>query len=461
LSYMLAYGSFYDWGGGRNWGPRYLAPLSALLTLLLLPLIDRAFQPRQWLLRLILLGVGALSVGMQILGISARDYAFLDAADYWTPPPNLSFWGELRWDQPDQWPIWGHWLRFDLTHIPVIWRWQWADLSHFDPLALLAALLIMALSLAGVIAIYLFQRDFKVWLVIAWLLAGSSVALILARSYDDPRSIKDEAEASNLWPAYQTLVRGLPQLVSPGDALVFTDRRFEFYLLDTDKSSSQRYIIAKPSQPEILEAVPRLLQSASPERIWLVTDDLDNRQLAYATELWLREHGRPTSSYIFGESVRLTAFEPLPSTTPWEALPAEPSLAGLVDPGDTKFNGIAALLGWAWPGLETTSPPRLQTGQIYPFELYWIYHGKTSEDKFFLRLLDASSQPVLEAWLSPSTGNDLIPGQLVIEAATLPLPADLPAGLYHLQLGFSTAAVEAGELIFDLPADMTEIQIVR
>jgi hypothetical protein len=74
-------------------------------------------------------------------------------------------------------------------------------------------------------------------------------------------------------------------------------------------------------------------------------------------------------------------------------------------------------------------------------------------------LLNPVGRPVVEAWLSSSASDKLTPGQLVIEPTRLSLPTDLPAGLYHLQLGFSTPAVEAGELIFDLPAEMTEIQI--
>lgn len=462
VSQMLFFGTWHDWGGGRNWGPRYLAPMNGLLTLLLLPFIDRGFQPNHWRQRTILIIFSLISFLMQILGISARDNAFLNAADYWTPPPNLSFWGELRWVQPDQWPIWGHWMQFNLGNIPFIWRWQWANLTHFDPVALLAALLIVGMGLSGVVIVYLSQREAKLKLVIAWLVAIGCVALILVRSYDDPRSIKTETEAAKLWPAYQALVIRLPELVSPADALIFTDRRFEFYLLDTDKSLAQRYVVAKPSQPEILEIVPKLLQQQVEQgRIWLVTDDLDNRQLAHATELWLKAHGPVAASYIFGESVRLTAFEPLPSPTTWEAIPEEPQLAGLVEPDDYKFKGIAALLGWDWSDLEQITPPTLQAGRAYNFELYWIYHGKALEDLFFIRLLDSIDQPVTEVLMPPRSDGDLSRGQLLIEAATVSIPPHLAPGVYHLQIGFLTSAVETGELTFDLPAEMTEIRIVN
>ena len=475
LSHMLVFGAWHDWGGGRNWGPRYLAPLNGLLTLLLLPFINQAFQPSQWRPRVALITVGLISLGMQILGISARDYAFLEASNYWIPPPHLSFWGELSLNRPNQWPIWGHLLRFNIGQIPVVWRWQWVALSHFDPLSLLAAGLILGLGLGGLMIFYgpatsrtpfflkkwgFQHRAAGLWPLSAWLIALGCVALMLYRSYDDPRSIKEAEKADKLWPAYSALATQLPDLVAPHEAVIFTDRRFEYYLLDLDKSPAQRYVVAKPNQPEILETVPKLLRQdlKNTNRIWLVTDALDNRQLAYALELWLHERARPVEHYRFGESVQLTAFAPDPAAT-WEAIPPEPVLAGLVDPDDQTFNGIASLLGWDWPGLDGAQPLALQAGQSYGFELYWIYRGKAPEDLFFIRLLDVSGQPVVEVTAMPRPDQHLIPGQLLSEAALIAIPETASAGLYRLQIGFFTPAVESGELIFSLPPEITEIQI--
>jgi hypothetical protein len=131
----------------------------------------------------------------------------------------------------------------------------------------------------------------------------------------------------------------------------------------------------------------------------------------------------------------------------------------LVDPDDYTFHRIAALLGWNWPDLNPDVPATFQAGQPYRFELFWIYHGKAPEDAFFVRLLDSTHQPVGEARFSSQSEGSFIEGQLITEKTTLLIPAELAAGLYHLQLGFATPAVEAGELIFDLPDHLTEIQI--
>ncbi|MBE7554737.1 MAG: glycosyltransferase family 39 protein [Anaerolineales bacterium] len=470
FSQMLLFGAWHDWGGGKNWGPRYLVPLNGLLTVLLLPFIERAFQSNHWRQGAILIIFGLMSLLMQILGLSARDDPFLGAANFWTPPPHLSFWGELRWDNPAQWPIWGHLLLFDLRNIPVIWRWEWAGITHFALTPFLVTWLIIFLGLVGIVTIIRRGQDskgsilLKTWFFMGtWLIALAGTAIILWASYPDPRSIKDPKEAAELWPAYQQLMTQLPTLVTPNDALIFTDRRLEFYLLDTDKSAAQRYVLAKPTQPLILETIPKLLQEQAGKqgRVWLVTDPLDNRQLAYATQLWLQAHAAPTESYIFGDSVRLSAFESLPSNGPWEPIPPEPPLTVLVAPDDYKFHRIAALLGWNWPDLNPDAPASFQTGQTYRFELFWVYYGKAPEDTFFVRLLDSTRRPVSEAWLSPQPENGIIDGQLMMEKGAVLIPAELAPGLYHLQLGFSTSAVEAGELIFDLPTELTKIRVIH
>lgn len=458
ISHMLVFGGWHDWGGGKSWGPRYLAVLNGLLTLLLLPLIDQARQPYHWPQRVGLISVSLVSIGVQILGISARDDPWLGAARYWIPPPNLSFWGDLSWHNPQQWPIWGHLLAFDPRAIPVIWRWQWHKVSHFDGLSLLLAGVIVVLGLAGLGLVNRRKWAGRRWPLGGWLVVLGCVAIILTRSYDDPRSIKREAEADEVWPGYRALVAQLPQLVQPDEAVIFTDRRFELYLLDTDKSAAQRYVLTKPTQPEVLETVPKLLQQDQPRRVWLVTDELDNRLLAYSVELWLRERARPVEHHLFGDNVQVEGFE-VNSKTAWEPIPPEPRLSGLVEPADYTFKGFASLLGWHWPSLDPAQATTLQPGQTYPFELYWIYRGKAPEDSFLVRVVDETGQVVVQSSMMPRTESHLIPGELLVEDVNLAMPDGLSPGQYHLQLGFKTPAVAAGELVFELPAELTAVEI--
>jgi hypothetical protein len=91
--------------------------------------------------------------------------------------------------------------------------------------------------------------------------------------------------------------------------------------------------------------------------------------------------------------------------------------------------------------------------------LYWIYRGKAPQDSFFVRLLDEAGQIAVQTSTTPRPDSRLIPGQLLVEEATLAVPDNLVPGKYHLQLGFITPAVAAGELSFDLPVELTMVEI--
>jgi hypothetical protein len=349
-------------------------------------------------------------------------------------------------------------LKFDLNDIPVIWRWQWEDQAHFDFISLLAAVFIAVVGLLGVL-IFIRRERSALWPSLSWSIAMGCVFLILFRSYDDPRSIKRAPEGVRLYPAYSALLSQLPEIVEPDDAVIFTDRRFEFYLLDMDKAFASRYVVAKDNQPIILETVPKLLQEVPEDgRIWLVADDLDNRLLAYSVELWLKERAHISERYLFGQSVRLIAFNPI-LKPPWGPISAKPELDRVVEPKEHTYKGIAALLGWDWSDIEVTELPVLEAGKSHNFNLFWVYGGMSMDDTLYVRLLNEEGRVVVEALSSAKHDSPLIPGQLLKDSITVSLPHSLPRGSYHLQIGFFTRAVEAGELNFSLPGEMTEVQV--
>jgi len=118
------------------------------------------------------------------------------------------------------------------------------------------------------------------------------------------------------------------------------------------------------------------------------------------------------------------------------------------------------LQGWHWPALgKAATPVTLQAGQRYPFELYWLYRGKSPDDEFFVRLIADDGRTIAAATTELRPGSRLIPEQYLVEDADLTLPADIAPGSYHLQIGFFTPAVEAGELVFDLPPELTALDI--
>jgi hypothetical protein len=145
-----------------------------------------------------------------------------------------------------------------------------------------------------------------------------------------------------------------------------------------------------------------------------------------------------------------------------------------VDENRRAYQGIAALLGWDWPGATEqivlrTAPdhPAVAAGEALPFRLYWEYLGKVPEEQFFFRLLgqdgriwaEGASQPILSENGDPSTWRQ---GQIITEEGELSVSPGTPPGEYRLQIGFYTQApaVAEGELIFDLPPEDTGVEVM-
>jgi hypothetical protein len=138
-----------------------------------------------------------------------------------------------------------------------------------------------------------------------------------------------------------------------------------------------------------------------------------------------------------------------------------------VDESRRAYQGIAALLGWDWPGAADPNRPAVMVGGALPFRLYWEYLGKVPEEQFFFRLVgpddrtwaEGISQSALSENGDPATWRQ---GQIITEIGELPVPPGTPPGEYRLQIGFYTQApaVTEGELIFDLPPDEAWVQVI-
>ncbi len=138
-----------------------------------------------------------------------------------------------------------------------------------------------------------------------------------------------------------------------------------------------------------------------------------------------------------------------------------------VDETRRNYRGIAALLGWDWPGVNDLQPPTVVAGEALPFRLYWEYLGKVPEEEFFFRLVgpeggiwaEGISRPVLSESGDPESWRE---GHIVTEEGELNVPPGTPPGQYRLQIGFYTRApaVPEGELVFDLPAEDARVEVM-
>jgi hypothetical protein len=116
------------------------------------------------------------------------------------------------------------------------------------------------------------------------------------------------------------------------------------------------------------------------------------------------------------------------------ALPRTTGLPAMPFPTDIRFGGVIRLAGYA---LDPAAAPR---GTAVRVTLYWQASGLPSADEtVFLHLVDAKGNTVAQADGPPGSTAEPTstwePGQVVTDVHTLALPATLPAGTYHLQVG--------------------------
>jgi len=116
------------------------------------------------------------------------------------------------------------------------------------------------------------------------------------------------------------------------------------------------------------------------------------------------------------------------------ALPRTTGLPAMPFPTDIRFGGVIRLAGYA---LDPAAAPR---GTAVRVTLYWQASGLRSADgRVFLHLVDAKGNTVAQADGPPGSTAEPTstwePGQVVTDVHTLALPATLPAGTYHLQVG--------------------------
>lgn len=125
---------------------------------------------------------------------------------------------------------------------------------------------------------------------------------------------------------------------------------------------------------------------------------------------------------------------------------ASPQPATIFDVAQLEGYGLAE----ASPGASGASPEAspgplsgttAQAGQPLPLTLYWRAVGPTRADlTVFVHLVDAEGQTVAQADGPPAGGaqpsSGWVPGEIVIDARMIDLPADLAPGAYRLHVGF-------------------------
>src|SRR5579883_243261 len=114
--------------------------------------------------------------------------------------------------------------------------------------------------------------------------------------------------------------------------------------------------------------------------------------------------------------------------------PAATALPPLAQPVDRVFGGLATLTSYA------LQPPTPRAGQDLTVQLQWRALAPFSQNyTVFVHVLDPASRVVAQRDSQPLNGQlptlRWLPGQVLNDSYTLPLPPSLPPGEYQLELG--------------------------
>jgi hypothetical protein len=209
--HLLVFGTWIAWWGAWSWGPRFLVPLVPFLSL---ALAEGIATSRSRALRAAALGLGALSIAIQILGIAVDQDVYIPTLFPLNPlPDTLTIW-DLRYQ-----PI--------VHQIPYLSR-AWLDFAWIErsgPNAVNVTALGTALA-AVVIALF---GGAIVWRARTW--SHASIALVVIalfvggavyrdlRMYgqsDDP-DILALARAMSAAPAGTAVLQLIPSAIVPYD----------------------------------------------------------------------------------------------------------------------------------------------------------------------------------------------------------------------------------------------------
>jgi hypothetical protein len=103
---------------------------------------------------------------------------------------------------------------------------------------------------------------------------------------------------------------------------------------------------------------------------------------------------------------------------------------------DTNFAGLATLLG------ASLDEQPLTPGESTPLTLYWQANGDFGEDyTIFVHVLGPDGTPILNLdHAPPRPTSNWLEGEIIADAVSLTIPADLPPGSYPLEVGLYNTA---------------------
>lgn len=313
---LLFYAKWYDWTGGRTWGPRLLVMTTPALLLLCLPALDRLRQPqgaaRWWiggcLLLSILVQAPGVFLNFELLEAEQMKGGVTFTQLVWSPlrAPLLTYWryfSESAWLDPAWWQ-------------PSFWQQPWPFTVGF---VLTGGTLVTILVVGGRRAQQQ-QPDHNWWVAgVRFTLLFALLTVYLAA--DDPRWQESSANPVD----NQAVLAYLRMNKAVGDVAVLdlttaTDQqgRQRFWM---NQGASELPYIAWVRNSGALSLDEQLVRWLTPyQRVWLIMQETVEDDPNAATERWLDQQSYRGRQLWIGsqrivEYMTATQTPPFPSAT--------------------------------------------------------------------------------------------------------------------------------------------------
>jgi hypothetical protein len=403
---VLPYATWYMWWGGSVWGPRFLVPLAAPLSLLIMPTLEQARQHRGWAFMVSVLLFA--SVVVQLMGglVNYHHYGAsliaLDPHAEWT----LAIY-DIRYQ-----PVWGHMHFLQPEHLDVSWIRRvgtqfvvdWWTLSIYGGLAI-----------ACLTAPFLWPRHSRS----KWVLPVLATLCFSVIAFGQVR-LQDALAASPGARQWKQIYEQVAASAQAGDVIFVQDALGAQTGFWFDRSRIRRYTWS-PRPIPLDQDSEKWISRSMAERVWLASGQPAAVDANRGIERWLLARGAKLLDEQFDEGARLLLVERTP-----------PSL--IERAANLVFADQVHLLRYAYPGKSVTS------GQAIHLVLTW--QAATSPDfdySVFVHLLDGNGQIVQQRDGSPVGGMHPMStwreGELVTDRYGFLLSDDLPAGEYRIVVG--------------------------
>jgi len=422
-----------EWFGGRNWGPRYMLPLTPFLVVSAAPLIQIALHGKPWLAKVawIVLLIAGFAVQVGGTAVNLGDYDELVGAIAPGGPWTIAIW------TPYYSPVLGHWRLMGAKAADFAWVQAAASPAWIVPILIVGVAAVFSAALYLSLTKTLKRRVMFLSVIGGFLLTGAMTWFSLRAIYYDRRYQGDISQLHQLNDA-------LRQIDSPDPIIFLNNHAYFNFMMNYYKGNLWWYTLELNPKELLQEGEPRPAPSTDPTTLAnlnarsVVEHFGEQRQTIYLImehSLFTPESPRPLEWWMsyryfyegvqeFSTTVRLVRFS--------SALAPKPNVPS-AHPVNYQLGKTILLTGWD----AVPDGARLRPGSTLNISTQWKAISKPEGDYkiavYFISptgavIMQDDSIPLNTFWATTTWQTD----DVIRHNIAFILPDDLLPGFYEV-----------------------------